>query len=335
MKKLNCIKLKDILIYSLILFCIIVIGHNSLKDIPKESLLLELSSYIGTIVIILFGFVGIFDFAYTNGLYFLVPSSYEKHINKKYNKIITYGINNFVNSNFEYLNQYDNTRISLLLNQLGISQNDFNLLKIKIIEIKMLPLKTLSDAKVKLKKIINNNDIIIKQDEYSSNQLVYKKVKYFINLTNISYIDDYCNELVDILIMLIKETIPNELNHINKIIIPYNSNRLLGLGTAKQLGKSVVNVTQEPKIFKNECWEGVFDKTYNEGIIVHDVLVTGEQIIKSLDKINTHCTVKYIFCLINRTDNIGKKEIESKGYKVFSVLDIHDDQLINFNNEHE
>ncbi len=318
--------IKDIIIYSVVMAILVITGYYCLKDVSKTDFLFELSSYIGTIVIILFGIIGIFDFANTNGLNFLVPHSYEVYIEEKYKKRVSKAIEYFVSSEVGYMDQYSNNRISFFLDQLGLTQNDFELLKTKIVSIKMLPLKNINDAKKKLEEIIYTGKIISKQSGPTT-KLVYKKVDYFIDFTNIAYVDDYCNELTDILMMLIQENIAGELSNINKIIVPHSSNRLLGISVSKKLGKSIINVTKEPRIFNDEFWEGNFDEGMNKGIVIHDVLVTGDQILESLDRINSRCNVKYIFCLINRTDYEGKKKLEDAGYTVFSLIDLNDDDL--------
>lgn len=319
--------IKDVIIYLFTLVILVVVGYNYLKDIEVTDLLNELSSYVGTVVIILFGIIGIMDFALSNGLKFLVPKSYENYVYNKERKLIKSVLNDFLHTEIGFLTEYGNSRIAFFLEQLGLSQNDFLSLQSKLITIKLLPIKDCVDAREKLKKIIYECKLIVNQEELESNRLIYKKVKYFINLANIVYIDDYCAELVDCMGMLISETIPNELNGINKIIVPYDGNNMLGLELSKKLGKSIINVTKSPKIFSDEMWIGNFNGTNNEGIVILDVLVTGDQVLKSIKSINSHCVIKYVFALINRTDHDGKEVLERAGYKVFSLMDICDDDI--------
>ena len=321
---------KDVLIYGAITIGLIVIGRATFKDVGNAELLNELSSYVGTVVVILFGILGIFDFAYTNGIKFLVPNSYENFVLKKEKKIVSHCIDDFIKQEFGYLNQYGNTRISFFLEQLGLTQNDFQKLKSHMISIKLMPLHDIEQAKDKLMKIIFTPGVIICQNKLESNRLVYKKVNYYINLLNVMYLDNLSKELADCMSMLIADKLDaNELLSTNKIIVPYNGNYLLGLETSKILGKSIINVTKEPKIFVDEHWVGNFDGNSNVGIIVLDVLVTGDQVIESIGRVNTHCYIKHIFCLVNRLDQSGKESLEKMGYEVHSLLEITDAEIEN------
>lgn len=80
-----------------------------------------------------------------------------------------------------------------------------------------------------------------------------------IDLTNIMYVKDYSSELVDCMIMLVKETLGTDLGHISKVIVPCRGNRMIGFGVGEKLGKAIINVTQYARVFEDQCWEGNFD----------------------------------------------------------------------------
>jgi len=325
------IYLKDVIIYLFFIAIIVLIGYQDFKKIDEGHFLDELSSFIGIVVVILFGIIGLFEFAYDNGLFLLVPTTFINFKNKKSKELVSYSIDKFLKEELQLFSLYDKERIAFFLSQLGISQSEFESIKRHLLSIKLMPLKNIDDAKDKLKEIIyscNGNDyVIIDQEKCESHKLVYKKVRYFIDLTNIMFIKDYSDEIVDCLIMLIKESISNELDDINRIIIPYNSNRLLGFYTGEKIGKSIINVTKTPYIYEDQKWEGRFDNRKNNAIVIHDVLVTGEQVINSINIVNKQCEINYIFCLVNRIGYTGKEMLEKSGYKVFSLLDISDDEI--------
>ncbi len=318
--------LRDVLIYGMLVFLIVYLGYKDLKISSDGEFLDRLSGYIGSVLIILFGVVGLFEFAYDNGLTLMIPISFVNYKEKNIRKQMKYYIESYLEEELHIINQYNNERISFFLSQLGLSQYDFELVKEQLVSIKMMPLSSISDAEEKMIKILSSGNILFKQDKCESKKLVYKKVKYYVNFIDIMYIREYNDELSDCLIMLLRETLHLELNDINKIIIPHSGNRMLGVSIGQKLGKAIINVTEKAHIFEDQCWEGHFDESRkNCGVVIHDVLVTGEQIIESIDKVKEHCIVKYVFCLINRIDCCGKKTLEDKGFKVFSLVNLSDD----------
>lgn len=323
----NKIHIKDVFIYGMLTILIIYLGYKDFKFSSEGEFLDRLSGYIGSVLIILFGVVGLFEFAYDNGLTLMLPVSFIDYKKKNIKKQMKYYIENYLKEELHIINQYNNERISFFLSQLGLSQYDFELLKEQLVSIKMMPLSSISDAEEKMIKIISSGNILFKQNTCESKKLVYKEVQYFVNFIDIMYIREYNDELSDCLIMLLREKLRLELNDINKIIIPHSGNRMLGVSIGQKLGKAIINVTEKAHIFEDQCWEGHFDDSRkNYGIIVHDVLVTGKQIIESIDKIKEHCIVKYVFCLINRVDmdDCGTKALEDKGIKVFSLINLSD-----------
>lgn len=318
-------RVRETIIYLIIIALLIALGFQDLHQIEDGELLDELSKYIGTVSIILFGVIGLFEFAYDNGLLLFVPPSFIKYKEKKAKKQMKFYIESYLKEELSIINQYNNERIAFFLSQLGLSQREFEAVKSHIISLKMMPLKDLKDAEEKLRNIIKVCNIVTNQEKCESKKLLYNKVKYYINFIDIMYIKEYRDELSACLIMLLKNEMSNELNNINKIIIPYSSNRMLGYGVGERIGKSVINVTREPYIFSNQCWEGDFDnESKNHGIVIHDVLVTGAQVLESIKKIEEHCLVNDVFCLVERKDYSGRTDLENKGYKVHSLLALSD-----------
>ncbi len=320
--------LKDFIIYAIILGLIVYIMYKDLRHVADNQFLSKLSTFIGSVTIILFGVIGIFEFAYDNGLNLIVPNSFINYKEDRAKKQMECYIEKYFKEELHIIKQYNNERVSFFLAQLGLSQHDFELIKEEIVSIKMMPLNNLQQAQEKMIKILKSGNIIFDQTESESKRLVYKKVRYFINFTDIMYVKDYSDELEDCLIMLLREILNMELNRINNIIIPSSSNRMLGFGIGQKLGKAIINVTKDSHIFEDQYWEGHFDSSkQNYGVVIHDVLVTGEQIVNSIKKIEKECVVNYVFCLIERTDHKGKKILEENGYKVYSLLQLSDSEL--------
>lgn len=92
-----------------------------------------------------------------------------------------------------------------------------------------------------------------------------------------------------------------QIDNLDYIIIPQGSNLLLGLEVGKILRKPVIAIQGEERICKNEFWDGHYEKKpnyKNRVIIIHDVLVTGKKIYKSVEKLpkDTY-EIKGLYCL--------------------------------------
>lgn len=320
--------IKDTVIYLLIFIIIAIIAATYFKNSTSADILEKTSAFIGMMVVILFGILGVFDFLLDNGLYFIVPNSYVEYKEDKQRKQTKKYLDEFFIKETEYFMQYGNKRIEYFLGQLGLTRSEFEEVKLNILRIKLLPLSNIEDARNKIQCILSQRNVVLSQRNVPSTKLVYKEVKYFANFVDIMYSDDYANEISDCLVLLIKDILKKNLTKINKVVIPYNSNFLLGLGVSRKINIPMVRITEKPNILFDQSWEGSF-KVNEETtvIIVHDVLVTGDQVIKSIEKIPNSCSVIAIFCLINRLDYNGKSMLESKGYTVHSLVELSDSDL--------
>ena len=117
------------------------------------------------------------------------------------------------------------------------------------------------------------------------------------------------------------------LSSFDKIVIPYDSNLVLGMELGKQLGKPVVHMRKEKgRIEKEKCWDGALNAT-DKVIIVHDVLVTSAQIIHALDNLPKTCEPVGVFCLVVRKEYNGIQEVEKKRVPVSQILSLSDDDI--------
>jgi adenine/guanine phosphoribosyltransferase-like PRPP-binding protein len=196
---------------------------------------------------------------------------------------------------------------------------------------------TVDDAKSKIKYLIKNkgSGIVIKQDNNPAKR-VYPEVKYYINLITCSCYDPFLFEIACVFkkfIYSIGEDGKNDIDitKINKLIIPYDSNFRLAykLSELLRIPFVLMRSSDDGRITVGEPWDGNISHD-DEAIIIHDVLVSGDQIKKSIVKIiNIYPTyeIKGIFCLINRREKHGKQDLEATDYKVFSLLDINDEEI--------
>lgn len=321
--------IRDIIIYSAIIIALVIIGIYFFRDVSEKNILDKVVQYIGSFVTILFGAIGVIEFAYDSGLFALVPTTFERYKKKKLKEQTKLYLNDFFIREAEFFSLHSNNRITYLLNQLGLSYNQLDQLKMAILSVKLMPLKNIDDAKDKLKEIIKSANIILSQDKMISDDLIYKQVKYFINLTDVMFIDDYRSEITDCLAYLICEISNKEKINYTRIAISHSGNFLLGTSVSEKLTTALIRVTKQPLILNSKSWIGNFsDNSVDTTIFVHDVLVTGDQIIESVKKIEKKTKVVAIFCLISRLDFNGKNEISDKlGIPVYSLLELDDEKI--------
>lgn len=277
-------------------------------------------------IFIMLSFVTLVDIASYANWNILVPDFFEFAKEKKHTKDVQVYIQKYFKEDVNFLQDYSQERISFILSQLGISKDQLDKIRLELIKMRCIPLKNMNDAQRKVKSlVISDYPIIIDQDRIDSSKICYKKVKYYINTMDIMFIPDYASELSSILAFLIAEKA--NLSTIDKMVIPHDSNFLLGVEVGKKLGKSVVKIRyKEGKIETEKCWDGNLNPT-DRVIIIHDVLVSGDQITDAIHKLPDSCTIAGIFCLITRKEWDGKKKLMQKGIPCYEVLEIDDEDI--------
>lgn len=167
--------------------------------------------------------------------------------------------------------------------------------------------------------------MVIHQDHVDSSKLTHGQVKYFVNFIDTMFLPGYCSEISSVLAFLIKENATIE--SFDKIIIPHDSNFMLGIEVGKRLGRPVVKMRYEKgRVEQEQCWDGELKRT-DRVIIVHDVLVTADQIIHAIDKIPNTCHVVGLFCLLERKEWGGLEKLIKKGVTVHSILSLDDHDI--------
>lgn len=165
-------------------------------------------------------------------------------------------------------------------------------------------------------------------------------VKYYINLTDIMFqkplkYQDYHDydlnkmaplaiQLSNMLAQLIQETLGNFREN-TKVVIPTDSNFLFGIKVSDILGIPFVKMRLTPKILMNQRWDGILNSGDNV-IIVHDVLVTGSQILDTMASFPGNMNIYGLFCLIQRTDY--QEEVDRlKDISIYSLLKLSDQDI--------
>ena len=283
---------------------------------------------IGQLTLVFLGIMGLLQLFHLYGIN--VPF-YSKIVNKKGDDRVRLYINEFFNNDYRFLLDYEAERIRLLLVQLGLKTDQFNKLKLKILKLQQLPIDSIDSIKKSLFKICLDQDLVlINQKKWPQKR--YKEVNYFVNLSDIMFDANIGKLLGSMMTCLINSNLSlSLLNKIDYIVVSVDGNFLLGLEVAQKLGKPLVKMRHNEKIIEKEYWEGKFKPNSNV-IIVHDVLVTGKQIVESINKFPPNVKIHGLFNLVDR------KEWDSRNYfiqyglgdlKIYSILKISDNDIEN------
>lgn len=292
----------------------IISGLNSVGTMIEQTILIMLS------------FVGLVQISLNIGWDIFVPNFYKFTLMQKNRYEIQKYLEAYFKEDVNFLHNYAKDRIRFLTTQLGVNEEQLDKIRLDLIKMRCVPLGNLENAEEKIKYIVRSNyPVIINQNEIDSSKLSYNKVQYFINFTDMMFLEDYAREFSSILAFLISEKC--NLLEIDKLVIPYDSNFLLGVEVGKRLGKPVVKMRSEKgKIEAEKCWEGNLD-TNDKVIIIHDVLVTGNQIIKTLNRLPETCQVRELYCLIARKEWKGIEQLKQKNISVHRIMDLDDNDI--------
>jgi orotate phosphoribosyltransferase len=308
---------KDIVL--IIIFLIFEVGVAVQYLVCNNFNILGLTS---NITLSVFGVVGLVQICLEKNWNIVVPDFFIKVKEQNQNKMIQDIIEAYFEKESFYIQEYNDQRMNYFLSQLGISLNYISKIKLDIIKMRSMPLKGIDDAKKSLEYIITRDYVIIDQDKYPPADLTYNEVKYYINFVDLMYDAYFSKQITKIMCMLIAENIAP----FDKIVVPYDSNFLLAFEVGKRMGKPIVTMRKKAgRVLRDQCWDGSLNPT-DRIIILHDVLVSGKQIINSIDKIPT-CEVVGFYCLVARIDNSGMEALKERGIKINSILQLDDNNI--------
>lgn len=233
---------------------------------------------------------------------------------------------NFYKNERHFLLEIEKDRINTFLSQVGLNKDQFEKVKLQILKLRRLPIRNRKEIEEALKEICTFPLVLIDQSKFSTGK-IYARVNYFLNFTDIVFEETLKFNLAQMMKSFIhSSTSPKEFQKINKIVIPFQGNYLFGEKVASELKIPLVKMRETPLISPGKFWEGTFEKN-DKVIIINDVLVTGDQIIKSIDYFPDGASVIYFFSLINRTEWTGKKKLEERGITVKSILNLCDEDI--------
>lgn len=302
--------------------------------------------------ILLFGaFIGVLSIFQSKGWDNLVPSFMLKKQEEKQKKLIQEAVeglklpecisrtsaqsardsvDRFYKNELGYIEANADARTSYILSLLGITAKKYENLQQEIIKMRGMPLRDLNDAGNKLKKYLAFGEPYV-FDVHHMNippaDLRYKNYRYFINFNTIMFLPEMRSEFSAIMKELICENM--KLSEFDKIIVPYDSNLVLGYVVGQAISKPVVHMRySEGRIDKVKPWDGDL-KDGDRVIIVHDVLVSANQINHVYDHVPQTVEIKGVFCLVTRTDPSaeGKAKLAENKRSLYQVLETNDDSI--------
>lgn len=302
---------------------------SSLRDCLLKASVSELFTFIGAVAFILFGIVGVYEYAYSNGLHAILPHYYKKLRKRRDEQIAETMMKTYYEQDIDFIQQYEQERAGHLLQALGINETQFQHIRYELVRARVMPANTEEQLAEKLQKIIfniNSKDFIVDQTKVAPCNRVYSDVNYFINLYTALYDPQLCTSVGRIMasyIMLRWKANHRDLSDIDYIVIPYGGNLLLGLEVGKLLQKPVIAVQEHARILKEELWDGNYicrPGHTNHIIVLNDVLVSGKRIYESVQRLRPDTyIVEGVYFLIQYDHKTFRPKDELKAHGLENV----------------
>ena len=267
--------------------------------------------------------------------------SYSKRKREKERKEILNVINEYINNNKYFFMSNTNEYISYILTAMGLKHGQLDNIFSSVDELRKANavIKTKTDMERMIDSLLMNPKIILDLTKSDPNRkVIYPGLRFYIDLTDNMNINPIRTQVIAILNYYI-ETILSEQNlsirDINRIVIPTESNVIMGIELADLLGiEPVIMHNKRRRIYEDQYWDGSLPAT-SRVLIVHDVIYSGDNIVECINRLPKSCAIVGVISIANRTDKsaklgskIGKGLIEETGVKVYSAMDVNDDYLM-------
>lgn len=281
------------------------------------------------------------DQAVRQSLNGIMDKSMEHVVEESMADVIQKSTDEYFRHEINFIKNYANERTNHVLAQLKLNDSQFSKLRLELIRMRSLPLRNLKDAESKIKEFIRSgyepfnsfsrNSAVVNLKEIDSAKRTYNNVDYFLNFHDAMYSAEYFADFVRVMHLLICEKIG--VDNFDTIAIPYDSNVILGVEVAKLFGKPVVKMRKDRgKLEIDHLWDGEFSNG-NRVLIVHDVLVSGEQIIHTKNHIPSRCEIVALCCLATRKDVNGLEVLQRENVRVERVIDLSDAEIESLMNQ--
>lgn len=320
--------IRDVFVYALVIAGIGAFCYFYLQKIDVSNFKDTFFSFLGDIVIFLLGLIGIFEFCYDNNLLMFVPSTFINHKEKSQREQIERTLDKYLSEESIAYKEYQFEKIDYILSHLGLSQQGYTDLKMKLLQARLMPESNdIVTLRNKLTDIIYHGNVIIDLMDTPSYRA---DLRYYLKFSDLMHDKLMEEQLCSIMANFIYMTAGNSITDVTAIVIPHSSNYLLGLGVARKMGKQFVRVIPPEKVVGNICWEGNLSTSSKEQhiIIVHDVLLTSKQVYESISVLPSNCIVDGIYCFVYREGHGGKEKLHDLGFdNVYALLELTEDDI--------
>ena len=298
---------------------------------------------ITTVTIALLGIVTIFDICRAFGLEFFVPSfmieAKRKNEEDAIKKVIDtyYGedfsrysdlLEVYFEKDFAFVESCQQARTDYILEKLRLTQPEYDKALDCLVRLRAMPLANTQDAVDRIEHILRKMPgVIVRQAERLVDR-TYKEVQFYLDFVSSMREDEYGKEIAETFARYIMLDLQEQnIKDITKVVIPADSNFLLGFKVGESLGyPQVIMRNSEGRIFRNRPWDGEL-KPSDKVIIVHDVLVSGAQVVSAMKKIRHSVSeIAAVYCIVNRLEYPGEDEVcrEDRNCQVRAMLELND-----------
>lgn len=312
--------------------------------------ILDWLTFIGDLVIVLFGIAGVYDFAYLNNLSIFVPPSYirlkEKGMLKSAQKMMEL----YYRKDISYIQTHEEERRSSIFDTLGLTQEQFTKVRYEFLRVRACVYKDLQSMRSAAKELFLQKDFIRDLTKLDISERLYDDVNYYIDLYTALYNVTVCEETGRLMYNFLVNELKEKICQIDCFVVPQGSNLLLALEVGKRAGIPVVSVQYRERTRRGDYLDGIYElrkdaKGPNEGeklskrdrkmriVILHDVLVSGDRITESLRKLPSQdYDLLGVFSLIyyKRPQNTEFKKFEKnkqiKG-KLHWILEVTEEDI--------
>lgn len=247
----------------------------------------QIFTFIGAIAFVLFGFAGIYDFAYMHGINWLAPPLYQKCQENKLQKQAQIMMSQYYRKEIENIREYEKERAEYLLQLLGLKNNQFSHIRYEIIKARALKCTDKIELESKAEALIYNTQCIKDLSKIPEEDRAYSDVIYYLDLYSAFYDSKLCSDFAKIMYTFIVQTLGETSKKIDYIIVPQGSNLLLGLEVGRKFEAKVIAIQEKGRIQKSIPWDGTFfgdvESNPKHVLILHDVLVSGKRLDNSLE----------------------------------------------------
>lgn len=298
---------------------------------------------ITTLTIAFLGIVTILDLFQAFGWDVLVPTYITEAKAKKEEDVVKKVIDTYYGKDFSrfsellevyfkkdlaYVKSNQQTRADYILHRLGIKRSE---MLDELIRLRAMPLADKEAAIKRIEYLLKEMPaIIIKQAEDPADR-TYKEVQFYIDFISSMRDNEYGKELSQTFSRYIELDIKDRsIEGVTKVVIPADSNFLLGFKVAENLDcPPVIMRTKKGRIFENRPWDGELSCS-DKVIIVHDVLVTGDQIVNTMKTLKSFgVEVSGVYCIVHRLEYSGCEKIHLQDWRctIQAMLDLNDEAI--------